>query len=194
MDMYGLLNSSSEPARKFLSYEEKEFYLQFLRASASAVFCNALTFKYWLYPEEAVRKFAHFIAFESRRHYQSENIGYIYGLEQKLSFLSDCESRPHIHAVLISNAQLVPDELRQHWSRIFGGCRIEPYDFNKDGIGYALKCSAQSNCEIGLSSNLYVFQPGYKPKNKHQRQVIRRHQERRERRRPTFLNERTDTK
>jgi hypothetical protein len=175
------LDSLSQPLRKFLSPEEREFYISILRTPRSALFCNALTFRDRVSPEKAVKMFTSFIAFESRRHYRSENIGYIYGLEQKLSYLSDCETRPHIHAVLISNALLEPDEISQHWSWEAGGCKVEPYDFTRDGIGYALKFRHQLNCETGISSNLYIFQPGYIPENKHQRQVIRRHKMRLER-------------
>jgi hypothetical protein len=199
----------------------------------------------------ATKAFTSFIRNLSSRWRYNENIAYIYGLETKRSALSAGSVRPHIYAVLLSNANLdhkhlqslwgystkhikpyrrypqevvlhadqlkrtfgdgemndylekertlhkmklkvPPRRVREDWeeenyrpSFQVGNCWVTPYDFTRSGIDLILRYRRRPDCHWDVSSNFYCFDPTFQPATKHQRRVLRIHQEKLERRRAT---------
>lgn len=161
----------------FQSEENKQFFHSIL-ASAPHVIYGCFTFQDKADEHQADRSFRDAIKnFSSRWRYR-ENIGWIRAMEFKLSGCSDYGVGLHYHFVLFSHARINAGVFESFWSRFVGNAKCEPYDFNKDGIGYMLKMTGQPNCDWTFSDNLYLFLPGYQPINKHQRRVMKRQAER----------------
>src|SRR5436190_14708611 len=105
-------------ARQYLSAQEDAFWLTILLAAKCVLFCT-FTFRGRVTPELARKKFESFIRLYSSRFRYNAHIAYVYGLEDTSTYLSAGESSPHLHAILISNAQLDAESLQQKWNHHF---------------------------------------------------------------------------
>ncbi|HLW54377.1 MAG TPA: hypothetical protein VKW06_16190 [Candidatus Angelobacter sp.] len=99
-----------------------------------------------------------------------------------MSGLSNFKVKRHLHCILLSNAPLSAAGIQERWGGMVGNAKVEAYDFSKNGIGYILKKRDDEHCDWALSDNIYLFAPGYEPKNKNERQSLKRHRARRSRR------------
>jgi hypothetical protein len=133
------------------------------------------------------------------------NIAYLVRCNDKISWLSDFENRPHIKGFLISNVRLDAAAIGALWgckslckpglvrcseetyrpSYEIGGCRVTPCDLRQCSLKHFYRFSTPEGMNhhpsyepddfLTVSTNLRLFDPQYRPSNKHQRQVFKRH-------------------
>jgi hypothetical protein len=142
-----------------------------IRHAVCALFCT-LTFRHAYSYQHALAAFLNFI--NARSYGSRANIAWVMSRETKMSAFSEFDLRPHIHAVLLCNKELRSDMIQELWSVAYGNALVEPYDLSKNGIAYILKCHQSEHCDWDISNNMFLFMPGYPPKNKRERRVIKR--------------------
>jgi hypothetical protein len=167
--------NNARPHRSFLSTDAELFFRSFIDPAPSSVY-GCLTFRDAVDDTQADNSFRSLIKHINYRSRLKENIGWIRSTERTLSGLSDYGSPLHYHFIAFSHASLFPETIDRFWSASVGNCKVEPYDATKDGIGYILKMRNLDDCDWTFSENLYLFQPDYEPKNRHQRRAIDRQQ------------------
>lgn len=160
-----------ENQTSFLPPEERRFYESFIFSARTAIF-GCFTFRYDTGEEYANFKFRAFINLLSRRYH--ENIEWIQSSEVKLSDFSGCKVRRHIHAVLLTNANLSPLDIQKLWKKLIGNSKCEFYNPDLDGIGYILKLRNHEQCNWDISNHLFLFHPRRHPKDKRERRTLRR--------------------
>lgn len=160
-----------ENRTSFLPTEERRFYESFILSARTAIFA-CFTFKYDTGEEAAASIFRAFINLLSRRYH--ENIEWIQSSEVKLSNLSECKVRRHLHAVLLTNADLSHGDVQKLWEDLYGNSACEMYDSTRNGIGYILKLRNHEQCSWDISNHLFLFHPRRHPKNKRERRTLRR--------------------
>ena len=155
----------------FLPPEERRFYESFILSARTAIF-GCFTFRRNTGEESANCIFREFINLLSKRYH--ENIEWIQSSEVKLSDFSGCDVRRHIHAVLLTNADLYPMDVQKRWERLIGNSKCDLYNPDLDGIGYILKLRNHEQCNWHISNHLSLFHPRRHPKNKRERRTLRR--------------------
>jgi hypothetical protein len=176
-----MINTSH--SHQFLHEQEREWFVNIIR-SAQFSYYSTLTFNQTVDSHESQKRFDDFIKMSSSR--CRDEIAFILAEESgTYSGLSrDYSVRRHLHAVLLSHSDLNAQDVERRWSLLIGNAKVENYDFTKDGIGYVLKLRNQVQCDWRLSDNIFLFQPDdilrdYKPKNKAEKQQLKRHLKRR---------------
>lgn len=164
--------------RRFLTDEERIFFGRILSSAPFSIY-GCFTFKSKVDEQQARTSFDSFISILSSRWRLRENIAWIRALETKtLSGCSDYSVHLHFHFVLLSNAKLDPVVVQERWNAMVGNSKCELYDCKRDGLGYLLKMLGTDCCEFDISDNIWLFQPGRIPRNKHERRVLKRSIER----------------
>jgi hypothetical protein len=165
--------------RSFLSQDERDWYAGILGNALCVLYCT-FTFEHHVDSQQARRTFEDFIRILSSRWRYRENIAYIMAEEMTLSGLSNFRVRRHLHAAVLSNAPLSHEGVQERWDAYVGNAKVRAYDRGQDGIGYILKMSASERCDWKVSDNIWLFAPGYTPKNKKERDTLKRHLERKQ--------------
>lgn len=182
--MYSISKTPSEYLRRrFLTDEEKMFFDGIISSAPSSIY-GCFTFKSKVDEQQAKTSFDSFISILSSRWRLRENVAWIRAMETKtLSGCSDYSIHLHFHFVLLSNAKLNPVAVQERWNAMVGNSKCELYDCKQDGLGYLLKMLGTDCCEFDISDNIWLFQPERKPRNKHERRMLKRSIERNSKRR-----------
>jgi hypothetical protein len=157
---------------RFLTEVERCFFRAIVESVPHGVY-GCLTFRHSVSDEQADKAFRSFFAVHFLQ--LAENVGWIRSTERRLSGCSDYGVHLHFHFVMFSQAPLSPARIQADWTTLIGNAKCDFYDSTRNGIGYILKMSHQEFCDWSFSDNLYLFLPGYQPKNRRERRNLERH-------------------
>lgn len=143
-------------------------HLQFYQSAISNCqfpFFATFTANHYYNRDQIGRLFPSFIQLIASRSRQKATIAYVAGFEESILW--------HVHAAILSDVALSPEMLQGSWQRLIGDAKVQPYNFNQNGISYIIK-----DCDVEVSDNFYLFLPDYVGKNSRERRLIQRRQER----------------